>query len=250
MDEAFCYTLIHDDSIDVPVCTSDVFLRRFVPDNDATLFQSASYNRTRLWATPAQQAALDALSAKLRLDGNDRLNTAYNTMRRIGTIGRKTSPEVREARRRFQTIQNDGKTMLARQFPDLKLSSPALRRDARQSAIAQLTREANQGKWKDLLDADAVLDKAERDSESQEIAESQVIRFVRLAKSVILAHRLRESNEAGLKARFARLIEAEARTPLPSAEALPREAAAPTPRRVAVRSHAASREDCGCDAQP
>ena len=32
MDEAFAYTLIHDDSIDTPVCTSDVFLRRFVPD--------------------------------------------------------------------------------------------------------------------------------------------------------------------------------------------------------------------------
>jgi hypothetical protein len=248
MDEAFCYTLIHDDSIDVPVCTSDVFLRRFVPDNDRELFQTASYNNTRTWATPAQQAALDALSEKLRLGGNNRLGAAYNMMLGVGSTGRRPSPEVREARRRFQSIQNDGKAMLARQFPDLKLSSPALRRDARQAAIAQLTREAGQGKWKDLLDADAVLDKAERDSEAQEIADSQVIRFVRLAKSVILAHRLRESNEAGLKTRFARLIEAESRTPLPPADTQPRETASVPVRRAvaAVRSHAASREDCGC----
>ena len=250
MDEAFCYTLIHDDSIDVPVCTSDVFLRRFVHDNDSELFQTASYNNARSWATPAQRAALDALSEKLRLGGNNRLGAAYNMMRGVGSAGRRQTPEAREARRRFQSIQSDGKSMLMRQFPDLKLSDPALRRDARQAAIAQLTREANQGKWKDLLDADAVLDKAERDSEAQEIAESQVIRFVRLAKSVILAHRLRESNEAGLKARFARLLEAESRTPLPPADALPREAAAPLPRRVAIRSHAASQEDCGCGTQP
>ena len=31
MDEAYCYTLIHDESIDVPVCTSDVMLRHDVP---------------------------------------------------------------------------------------------------------------------------------------------------------------------------------------------------------------------------
>ena len=28
MDEAFAYSLIHDTSIDVPVCTSDIYLRQ------------------------------------------------------------------------------------------------------------------------------------------------------------------------------------------------------------------------------
>ena len=254
MDEAFCYTLIHDDSIDVPVCTSDVFLRRFVTAEDQELFQT-SFNTMRPWASAAQRAALDALSDKLKLGGNNRLSTAYTMLRSVGNTGRRPRTGVAEARRRFQVIQNDGKSELVRAFPGLKVSSPALRREPRLAAIAQLTREANQGKWKDLIEADEALEKAEHSVEAQEIADSQIIRFVRLAKSVILAHRLREGNDAGLKTRFARLIEAEGRTPLPPADSLPRDtAAAPNTLRASARlvrnrvihNHSASHEDCGC----
>ncbi len=42
---------------------------------------------------------------------------------------------------------------------------------------------------------------------------------MRLAKSVILAHRLNEGHEAGLKERYARLIASESRTLLPPADA-------------------------------
>src|SRR5207247_1653971 len=55
MDEAFAYSLIHDISIDVPVCTSDVFLQKFVPADDAELFRTG-YSQVRIWATPAQVA--------------------------------------------------------------------------------------------------------------------------------------------------------------------------------------------------
>ena len=218
-DEAFCYALIHDDSIDVPVCTSDVFLRRFVPSNDRELLQT-SYANARAWATAPQRAALDALSERLRLGGNNRIGTAYAQFRALPTRDGRTSPARRDALVHFQALQNDGRSRLLRQFPDLKLSSPASRQAARQSAIAQLSREAAQGQWKDLLDADAAVDQAEQNLEKQEIADSLVIRFVRLAKSVILAHRLNESSEAGLKARYARLIEAESRpilSPAPNA---------------------------------
>ncbi len=222
MDEAYCYTLIYDDSIDAPVCTSDVFLRRFVkPAEDRELFQT-SYKEVRQWASVAQRAALDALSDKLKLGGNSRLSAAYaqfGAALNMAGPNRRQMGEYRTARERFRAIQGDSKSMLLRQFPNLKLSDPAARREARQAAIAQLTREADQNKWKDLLDADAAVDKAERDMEAQEIAGSQIIRFVRLAKSVILAHRLQESNEAGLKERYARLIAAESRTLLPPADA-------------------------------
>src|SRR5262249_52445837 len=55
MDEAYCYTLANDQSIDVPICTSDVFLRRFVSHNDRELFRTL-YRDVRAWATPAQRA--------------------------------------------------------------------------------------------------------------------------------------------------------------------------------------------------
>ena len=44
--------------------------------------------------------------------------------------------------------------------------------------------------------------------------DAQIIRFVRLAKSVVLAHDLQVSGAAPLKARYAALIAAEARNPL------------------------------------
>ena len=81
MDEAFAYTLLHDVSIDTPVCTSDVFLRRYVTTPDTVIFQ-APYAQFRAWATPAQRAVLDGLSARLRLSGERRLQTAYTTFRR------------------------------------------------------------------------------------------------------------------------------------------------------------------------
>lgn len=82
MDEAFAYSLIHDDSIDTPVCTSDVFLRRFVPEQD-DIWIKTGWPDVRAWATPAQRAALDALSEDLALKGDGRLADAYATFSKI-----------------------------------------------------------------------------------------------------------------------------------------------------------------------
>jgi len=247
MDEAYCYTLIHDDSIDVPVCTSDVFLRRFVAGEDREIFQTP-YNTMLPWATPAQRTALEALSERLKLSGNDRLSTAFEMRGKIDPSGRRPRTEARNAQQRFQSIQNDGRAQVLRLFPDLKLSDPVANKAARTAAVAQLNREAKEGKWKDLFDADEAFDRAMHKIEDQDIADSHLLRFIRLAKSVILAHRLREGNDAGLKTRFARLTEDEGRTVLPPVENLPRDMAVTLPmdksnRPVSAHYHA----DCGCE---
>ncbi|AIE84034.1 hypothetical protein OP10G_0666 [Fimbriimonas ginsengisoli Gsoil 348] len=79
MNEAFAYTLINDDSIDTPVCTSDAFLRRFVTTSDADIF-AVPYSRIHRWASPAQRAALDALSTYLKATGEDRVKSSYDEM--------------------------------------------------------------------------------------------------------------------------------------------------------------------------
>ncbi len=76
MDEAFAYALIHDNSIDTPVCTSDVFLRRFVPAPNFG-FVKTPWSDLVAWAAPAQRAALLALSADLHLSGENRLRDTY-----------------------------------------------------------------------------------------------------------------------------------------------------------------------------
>ena len=135
MDEAFAYALIHDESIDTPVCTSDVFLRRFVKMPDGPIFQTP-YTQARSWASLAQRAALEALSQRLHLTGEDRLDAAYRHLTRIQADS-----------------ENPG----------------------------------------DVFD----------------------IRFVRLAKSVVLAHQLEASTvDPALKARYLALRRAEAANPI------------------------------------
>jgi len=136
MDEAFAYALIHQETSDVPVSTSDVFLRRFVRQPDSETMKTP-YATVRTWASPAQRAALDALPRTLRLRGEDRLAVAYDVQ--FGRTRNEDEDETLNARR---------------------------------------------------------------------------LRFIRLAKSVVLGHVLGESGDTALIARFEKLRAAEARNPI------------------------------------
>jgi hypothetical protein len=134
MNEAFAYALIHDDSIDTPVCTSDVFLRRFVKTPDPEIM-GTPFSEVEKWATRAQLAALDWLSDSIQLKGEDRIQQAYNTFLKI-------------------------------------------------------------------------------DQGSDALNDVHLIRFVRLAKSIVLAHTLASSRDETLKTRFSELLQAESGNPL------------------------------------
>jgi len=84
MNEAFCWSLVNDDSIDTPVCTSDVLLKQVAQMPDADVFQTP-YKDALKWSTPAQRAALEALSEKLNLEGDGRLADAYKKYSGLGS---------------------------------------------------------------------------------------------------------------------------------------------------------------------
>lgn len=92
MNEAFCWTLIKDESIDTPICTSDEFLRRKVSMGEDEIF-STPYSRVLGYANPAQRAALEALSAEARLTGDDRLEKAFEAFPRL--TGRDTMETIK-----------------------------------------------------------------------------------------------------------------------------------------------------------
>lgn len=134
MNEAFAYTLIHDDSIDTPVCTSDTFLRRFVKTSDNEVF-ATSYALVLKWADPARLAVLNALSSDEHLDGDDRLALAYREFTRM-------------------------------------------------------------------------------DPQSEKLHDVHMVRFVRTAKSVVLAHLLETTGDNATKRRYAQLVAREESNPL------------------------------------
>lgn len=220
MDEAFCYALIHDESIDVPVCTSDVFLRRFVQHRDAEVVETP-FRQVRAWARPAQRAALDALSSRLRLSGENRLGQAYRQM-----LDTERGPEenlaYRTLRRNYMRTNRQSKEAVMARWPALKNSTGADYEAARKEAVAWVNRHLKESPWSELSAAEDSLDKSVRAREAQEIAASRLIRFVRLSKSVVLAHRLETGDDSIVKARFARLVAAETRSLLPPVGSLPR----------------------------
>lgn len=134
MDEAFAYSLIHDDSIDTPVCTSDLFLRHTVSLTNEAAFATA-YSDVLKWATASQRAVLEELSKDLDLSGNYRLADAFEAFKGI-------------------------------------------------------------------------------DVNTERLHDVRLLRFVRVAKSVVLAHHLMDSEDTQAKARYQELLREEAMNPL------------------------------------
>jgi hypothetical protein len=158
----------------------------------------------------------------LHLSGEDRPAAAYRRMLESNHPDQESSAMERahSVVSHFEELVRADRLILYRRYPDLKMSRSSQRRAAEQAAAAQLTREADAGKWKDLLDADAALDTAEQNVEAEEIADSHLIRFVRLCKSVVLAHTLQQTGSPAIKSRFARLLQAEGRSLLPPADTI------------------------------
>jgi hypothetical protein len=208
MDEAFAYSLIHDASIDVPVCTSDVFLRWAEHASDEELFRTP-YATARSWATPAQGAALDELSRSLKLKGEARLGDAYSKMLAGARRGGRHSA-MWPANRRLDQVREEVRQSLLDRWPELKEREGHGYAAARAQAVGELNRRARDGRLRELLSAEDALNQAGDQDYQEELAGARVLRFCRLAKSVILAHRMRESGDPALRDRFEHLVAAEA----------------------------------------
>lgn len=221
MNEAFCYALANDASIDVPVCTSDAFLRRFVKTPDAQTFAS-EYSQLLQWASPAQRAALEAISVRLKLSGVNRLKAAYDAARTAEAAShapdenRAFSTPMRGALAAFEKQRTAARKLLMAKFPAVN-AQDAKKRDAqRAAALLWAQAEAKRGAWKPLLQSGAKLRalwlaQQKRETEN-EVADAYRLRFIRLAKSVALAHDFQSEKDAALQARYTRLVEAEARS--------------------------------------
>ena len=213
MDEAFCYTLVHNATIDIPVCTSDVFLRRFITTPDSEIFKT-TYAKVREWGTPAQKAVLDELSVSLGLTGDDRLQKAWAKFQ-DQSAGRQLAARLNSTRRGFMVHREEERNTLFARWPDLKDPQSRAFAAAKSEALPWVRRRAEEGNYKGLLGAEKRLIDEEDEAYRRELAEAKQIRFVRLAKTVILSRLMRESEDETLKRRFEKLVAAEQRSLLP-----------------------------------
>lgn len=78
--EAHAYAMIHSDSVDLSMSTTDRLVRALVPDSEENqpgqLTADSDYRKLLASADPARRAILDGLSERLKLTGEDRLAEA------------------------------------------------------------------------------------------------------------------------------------------------------------------------------
>jgi hypothetical protein len=210
MDEAYAYSLIFDQSIDVPVATSDAFLRRFVPVKDDAEITDVPWETLRTWSSPAQRAALDGLCEKLgpRAQTPDRVAVALAEFRKRSQAG--DSPNVDVPERVMSQIRS-WRDRLKQRFPDLETRGETGATARKSLARWLIDNPTERGEIERLVSA---VDAAERRALDDEVSGARWLRLVRLAKSIVLEKRLRDSSDKALIARFDALETLEAGNPL------------------------------------
>ena len=202
--DALCYALIHDDSIDTPVCTSMMFLRRFADMPDAKIFSTA-YHTLLETATPAQRAALDGLSTKLGLSGEQRLIAAYDRLMFADPLGQPAQIRAyRDNQDRLNALRMTNLQTLFEKWPALRWRDSHGYDRATRGAVSDLDKDA--AKCQELIESRDAFDRADAALDEEE---ALLVRFTDLAEAIVRAHYLREHGDAETKARFEELWQAE-----------------------------------------
>lgn len=209
MSEAFAWAGIHDLSIDVPVSTSDAYLRSIYPRPTGDWLQTP-YSTILSRAQPWQKALLNELSRALQLRGETRLADADKARAALQKDD-DSEPEVRgvdEAaiEARVGKLQAE----LKRRFPGLKSPPKSVSfRRAHSGALAYvMARPA------EVAAINAALDAYQDAYGASEVREAMLERFLRAANTIVLQDRLNASGTPQQQAIFARLRKSEGRNPL------------------------------------
>jgi hypothetical protein len=213
--EAHAYALIHSQTVDISMKTSDAFLRkfsRFTSKDDASLVPAeTNFDRLLSIATPPDAAVLTELSTTLQLAGPDRVRAAQTRANDLGqqrrTIERrkqKLTQTRNDARRSIRDrVQNHWPEFANFLNPDVT-KILATEADAIVKFIEASPRYAEMQK----LDED--IDAADKELDDQERIWVKCQRFIRTAEDVALAFNLPKVAKPDLVDRYRGLVESEA----------------------------------------
>jgi hypothetical protein len=206
--EAFCYALLHDDSIDTPVCTSMIYLRRFVDMDDSTIFSTA-YHTLLETATPAQRAALDGLSVKLGLSGEQRLLAAYDRLMFADPLGQPQQiREYRDDQDQLNTLRMTSLQSIFAKWPALRWKDSRDYDRATRGATADLAKDT--AKCAELIQRRDAFDRADAALDEEE---ALLVRYTDLAEAIVRARELRDHGDADTKRKYEQIWRAEQQTP-------------------------------------
>ena len=215
--EAHAYAQIASDTIDIPLATSDVFLRQFssasLENPHGLVTADDPFDQLRDRATPAQAAILDALSARLELTGQDRVREA----RSLATSIEKDRRKLAQQKNRLTADYNRTRSRLRGR---LKSRWPELVTAYHPRAQAILDREGDRvrsfiesqeafPRWERIADQIADLEEKQTTLERKWV---KCQRFLRCAESVALAANLDKVATPALRTRYDALLALESQT--------------------------------------
>ncbi len=212
-DEAHAYTILSANTIDLPIKTSDEYLRKaskFGSGNDTKLLGNESpFESVLKLANPADRAVLEGLSKQLELAGEGRIADARKAGSQRGSRGGRSSSNSRrggrtpgEADRLKQGIAND----LKKQWPELaNVVNPVsveLLTTRQAEFIKAIEEHKDYARYRELSGKATVQNSAEKSTVKFE-------RFVRVAENVILADNLLRTGDLEAIEAWQRMVEAE-----------------------------------------
>lgn len=221
-DEAHAYTVLSANTIDLPIKTSDEYLRKVSEfgseSRNELLFKDTPWETVLKLAGPADRAVLEGLSTKLELSGDNRIADARKAGSQrpgSGSRGSRTQGSTRrggrtasEVDRLKQSIVNDTK----KRWPELAnvLNPVAIELLTTRQAEFVNTIESHKDypRYRELADQSAVQNSSEKSRVKYE-------RFVRVAENVILAENLVRMGDAKPLEAYRRILKAESDSLVP-----------------------------------
>jgi hypothetical protein len=210
--EAHAYALIHSDTIDISMKTSDVFLRKYgsYRAQGDLLQPDTDFDRLVAAATPTDKAVLEGLSAALALEGADRVRDARAEADKLS--------QHRKTIERNMGSLRDARNQLGRALQaHLKSRWPELGNPLHPQGVKILTAQGDDVvRWiesapafKDFDAKGQEIDRLDDQSTDLERRWVKYQRFIRTAESVALAANLPKVAKPEILDRYKRLVELE-----------------------------------------
>jgi hypothetical protein len=215
-EDAFTYVLLNDETIDIPMMTSDQLLRDFsrYRGQDGVgelLVRNAAYSVVLQGATRAQQAALEGLSKQLGLDGDQRIADARTMARDLQQQRTRLERDRRAMETTVEQSRGRLRDALLQRYPELGVPwHPETIKMLTGNGVDELRKFVeSQGEWKTYTDASAKADALDSKDEELEDKWCKTQRFLERAQSVILALNLPRVADKPVVAAYERLTALE-----------------------------------------
>ncbi len=207
LDEAHAFVLIEGDTIDIPVKTSEAYLRRFSPRNrEGAVSLDQPYEELLELADPVDRVVLEKLSEQFKLTGSDRVQQAKQLSARLQ---KQRQQLLQEASRQSRAARTHARTIygaVVAKFPELR---NAWRPDAHEllrTKGEEVTKFIqSQAAFQAFQSAHAKAESLRAEALEKERQWARLQRFLRVLEDVVLEANLRKFCEEKVVARYDRI---------------------------------------------